>query len=102
MWKEENFILWDHLHKILDDELENGLKLNPKLTVNHIQLSSFSCMNVKLAAQTLSATNANALNNYYGPEITQTALYCKHINMFFDCLNVKGTQRRGTTAEINF
>ena len=76
MWKERNFILWDHLRKILDDELENGLKLNPKLTINHIQLSSFSCVNVKLAAQTLSATNANILNNYYGPETTQTALYC--------------------------
>ena len=76
MWKEGNFILWDHLRKRLDDELENGLKLNPKLTINHIQLSSFSCVNVKLAAQTLSATNANILNNYYGPETTQTALCC--------------------------
>ena len=54
----------DHFHKILDDELENGLKLNPKLTINHTQLSSFSCMNVKLAAQILSATNANTLNNF--------------------------------------
>ena len=52
MWKERNFILWDHLRKILDDELENGLKLDPKLTINHMQLSSFSCMDVKLAAQT--------------------------------------------------
>ena len=76
MWKEGDFILWDHSRKILDDESENGLKLNPKLTINHIQLSSFSCVNVKLAAQTLSATNANILNNYYGPETTQTALYC--------------------------
>ena len=70
MWKEGNFILRDHLHKISDDELENGMKLNPKLTINNIQLSSFSCMNVKLAAQTLGATNANILNNYYGPETT--------------------------------
>ena len=58
------FYFMDHLHKILDDKLENGLKLNPKLTVNHTQLSSFSCMNVKLAAQILSATNANTLNNF--------------------------------------
>ena len=41
MWKEANFILWDHLCKILDDELENGLKLNPKLTINHIQFHVF-------------------------------------------------------------
>ena len=94
MWKERNFILWDHLRKILDDELENGLKLNPKLTINHIQLSSFSCMNV-MNAQTLSAANADILNNYHGPETTQTALYCKHMNNLFDCLNVKSTKEGG-------
>ena len=92
MWKEGNFILWDYLRKILDDELENGLKLYPKLTINHIQLSSFSCMNAKLAEQTLSATNADTLSNYYGPETMRTALYCKHINNFFNCLNVKSTK----------
>ena len=92
MWKEGNFILWDHLRKRLDDELENGLKLNPKLTINHIQLSSFSCMNVKLAAQILSAANANIFHNYHGPETTQTTLYSKHMNDFFNCLNVKSTK----------
>ena len=92
MWKEGNFILWDHLRKRLDDELENGLKLNPKLTINHIQLSSFSCMNVKLAAQILSAANANIFHNYYGPETTQTTLFSKHMNDFFNCLNVKSTK----------
>ena len=49
-------------------------------------------MNVKIAAQTLSATHANILNNYYGPETSQTALFCKHMNNFFDCLNVKSTK----------
>ena len=46
----------------------------------------------ELAAQTLIATNANILNNYYGPETTQTALYCTHMTNFFDCLNVKSTK----------
>ena len=92
MWKEGNFILWDHVHKILDDELENGLKLNSKLTIYHIQLPSFSCINIKLAAETLSATNANIFNNYYGPETTQTTLYCKNMNNFFLFLNVKSTK----------
>ena len=36
MWKEGKFLEWDHLLKILDDELENGLKLNSKLTLSHI------------------------------------------------------------------
>ena len=46
----------------------------------------------ELAAQTLIATNANILNNYYGPETIQTALYCTHMTNFFDCLNVKSTK----------
>ena len=37
MWKEGNFILLYHLRKILDDDLENGLKLNPKLTINYLE-----------------------------------------------------------------
>ena len=49
-------------------------------------------MNVKLAAQTLSAINADISNNYYGPETIHTALYCKHMNTFFNCLNVKSTK----------
>ena len=90
--KGKEFYLWDHLCKILDHEFKNGLKLNPELTTNHIQLSSFSCMNVKLAAQILSAANANIFHNYYGPETTQTTLYSKHMNDFFNCLNVKSTK----------
>ena len=83
MWKEGQFIIWEHIRRILDDELQNGLKLNPKLILNHMQLSPFSCMNVKLAEQTLSATNANILDSYYGEETYQTVLYCKNMNNFF-------------------
>ena len=86
------FYFMGHLRKMLDNDLENGLKLNLKVAINHIQLSSFSCVNVKFAAQILSATNANILNNCYGPETTQNALYYEHINNFFDCLNVKSTR----------
>ena len=75
MWREGQFIIWEHIRRIIDDELKNGLKLNPKLTLNHMQLSPFSCMNVKLAVQTLSATNANILDSYYSEETYQTALY---------------------------
>ena len=40
-------------------------------------------MNIKLAAETPSATNANIFSNYYGPKTTQTTLYWKHMNNFF-------------------
>ena len=87
MWKVGNFLVWDHWCKILDDELENGLKLNSVLTSCHIQLSPFSCINLNLAAQTRRATNANILSNYY-----KHRCIAKTWIIVLDCLNVKRIQ----------
>ena len=46
-------------------------------------------MNVKLAVQVLSATTSTLLNTYYGHETTGTAHFCKYMNNFFDCINVR-------------
>ena len=84
MWREGQFIIWEHIRRILDDELQNGLKLNPKLTLNHMQLSPFSCK-CKTAAQTLSATNANILDSYYGSLRTKEGDWLENTFLpFFD------------------
>ena len=41
-------------------------------------------MNVKLAAEVLSATTSILLNTYYGQETTGTANFCEYMNNFFD------------------
>ena len=51
MWNNQKY-------KIIYDEVENGLKVDTKLSYEHIQLIHYSVMNVRLAAQTLSATTA--------------------------------------------
>ena len=45
-------------------------------------------MNVRLAAQTLSATTASVLKTYYGEDTSETALFCENVDNFFDALNM--------------
>ena len=71
--------------------MELGLHLLPKLSHDHINLTSFSVMNVKLAAQVLSSTVAKVLLQYGPPEAAGTAKFCEMIDYFFDRLNVSNT-----------
>ena len=65
----------------------------PKLTPDHINLTSFSKMKVNLAAQVLSNTMALALRRFYADgDAEETARFCEMINKFFDCLNAQSTR----------
>ena len=46
-------------------------------------------MKVSLAAQVLSDTVANALEELYDGQISETVNFIRHMNKFFDCLNVR-------------
>ena len=56
---------WDHIRKIMLDDLGRGTELVPKLTLNHIELNPYSKMKVSYAAQVLSSSVANVLRTYY-------------------------------------
>ena len=71
------------------EDLECGLQLCPKITTEHIQLTPFSLMNVRLAAQVLSSSVSIALNSFGPHDAAGTALYCEMFDKFFDCLNVR-------------
>ena len=71
--------------------MENGLRLMPKLTFDHIKLNSFSSMHVTLAAQVLSASMAVVLREFSTPDTVGTAQFCGMVDSFFDCLNVRST-----------
>ena len=68
MWNDGKQIIWNHFSRIVFDDLNYGLKIGPKLTQEHAQLNPYSCMNVRLAAQTLSSTVASILKEYYPAE----------------------------------
>ena len=88
MWNNQKYIIWNHVAKIVYDEVENGLKVDTKLSHEHIRLSHYSIMNVRLAAQILSATTASVLKTYHGEDTSETALFCENMDNFFDALNM--------------
>ena len=96
MWNDGKFLTWSHISKLFTDDLECGLHLIPKITAGHIQLTSFSVMNVRLAAQVLSESVYHALHNFGPPEAAATAKFFLMFDKFFDCLNVKNTDEATT------
>ena len=71
------------------------------MSYEHTELSHYSIMNVRLAAQTLSATTASVLKTYYGEDTSETALFCENMDNFFDALNMRNTSE-GDRKRKNF
>lgn len=92
MWNNGNYLTWNHISKLFTDDLDCGLHLVPKITNEHIKLTPYSVMNVKLAVQVLSDSVYQALKTYGPPEAIATANFCKMFDNFFDCMNVRNTQ----------
>ena len=91
MWNDGNYIFWGHVSKLIHDDLERGLKLCPKMSIEHVSLTPFSRMNVRLAAQVLSESVFSALSTFGPPESKATAEYCLMFDKFFDCMNVRNS-----------
>ena len=86
------FLFWSHIACLYYKDLESSLKLVNKLTSDHINLTSYSVMRVNLAAQVLSETVGNVLNNFGPEEAEGTGQFCIIMDKFFDCLNVRNTK----------
>ena len=96
------FFSWSHIACLYYENLESGLKLVNKLTSDHINLTSYSVMRVNLAAQLLSETVGNVLNNFGPEEAEGTGQFCIMIDKFFDCLNVRNTKEHILLKENHF
>ena len=96
MWDSGHYILWQHITDIFFQDVDNGLKLLPRLTYKHINLNAYSVMRVNLAAQVLSASVSSVLRAFGPPEAAGTARLCEMVDQFFDCLNVRSlTEHQG-------
>ena len=89
MWNGGKYVVWQYIIQIYNEGQENGLKILPKITSDHVKLTSYSVMRVKLAAQVLSSTMSSVLTQFDRPEASATAEYCKTFDRFFDCLSVR-------------
>ena len=86
---EQCFFSWSHIARLYYEDLESGLKF----TSDHINLTSYSVMRVNLAAQVLSETIDNVLNNFGPEEAEGTRQFYIMMDTFFDCLNVPNTEK---------
>ena len=91
MWNGGLFLIWNHINDIFLEQQECGLQLLPKITFEHVYLTPYSVMNVRLAAQVLSTTVSKVLSNYGPADAAGTAEFCLMFDKFFDIMNVSNT-----------
>ena len=96
MWNDGQCLTWNHISQMFYEDLDCGLHMAPKLTKQHIDLTPFSLMNVRFAAQVLSESVYQALTTFGTPAAQGTALYCRMFDMYFDCVNVRNTNESKT------
>jgi hypothetical protein len=94
-------ILWKHLIDVYErSRSESGLYIGKKLKLEHVKLTSYSRMNVRLAAQVLSKSVADLLKTFRElstdnqstsifDDTTETERFCRIFNRLFDCFNTR-------------
>ena len=89
MWNNGSYLLFRHIANLFYRDKALPLHSLPKLTLDHIVLTSYSKMKVKLAIQVLSKSVAIALEESDNEEVSGTAMFCTMMNTFFYCTNVR-------------
>ena len=103
---EGNDIKWSHTEHLQNLEVKEGLNLANKLTTNHLKFEKDK-MNVRLAAQRLSSSVANAIDfldkwgelpNFSGSN--GTVKFIRTIDRLFDILNSRNPLAKGFKAPL--
>ena len=82
--------MWRHIRQIVEGDMAVQLHTAHKITSEHINLTSYSTMNVQYAEQVLSQSVGEILKQYYPNQVIEsTAQLCLTMDSFFDCLNVR-------------
>ena len=79
MWNDGMYIIWNHIADISYEDRECRLDILPKLSYEHIKLTPYSIMNIKLAAQLITASKT--LTSYGSPDAAGTAKFCLLVNI---------------------
>ncbi len=89
MWNNGHYLLFRHIADLFYKDQASPLHALPKLTLEHIVLTPYSKMKVKLATQVLSQSVAITLEEADDDDVLGTAEFCRMMNSFFDCTNVR-------------
>ena len=90
MWNNDKYLFWSFVAQAYYRDQEVAIQHLPKITLDHIKLSSFGKMKVNYAIQVFSKSMANALR-YFNPngEADELAKFIGMVNDFFDMANVR-------------
>ena len=97
-------ISWMHLVQLCKDFNEftpKSLHLCPKLKKSHIELTSFSRMNVSLAAHVFSITVYCALNHFYGERVRASCKLIYFLNRWVDMMNTKSCSESCVNRDVD-
>ncbi|KAK3920099.1 Transposable element P transposase [Frankliniella fusca] len=86
-------ILWSTIINVYNEEVNKTLRLCPKLNVQNVFLNSYSKMKVKYAAQVMSRSVAQLIEDMKLPNTKETVEFIRRTNDFFDMLNGAHTQQ---------
>lgn len=82
VWNNGLYVLWQHITSMVYEDFDSGLKLLPRRTYEHVNLTAYSVMRVNLAAQVLSSTVATVLRSFGPPEAAGTTKLCEMVDSF--------------------
>ena len=84
MWNNDKYLLWSFIAQAYYCDQEGVLQHLPKITLDHIKLSSFGKMKVSLAIQVFSKFMANALRFFHPDgQADELARFIEMVNDFF-------------------
>ena len=101
MWNNGNYLLFKHIADLFYSDQDFALHSLPKLSLDHVILTPYSKMKVKLAVQVLSKSVAIALQESDREEVLGTAMFCQMMNSFFDCTNMFDRKMSIAGQEMN-
>lgn len=103
LYKNGKEILWAHIIEVYNIDSKNVTRKLPKLKFEHVYLDSYSRMRVKLATQVLSNSVANYMEDTLGDKASETVIFLRYMNKFFDTMNVanltSGKRKRNANIE---
>ena len=67
MWNANKYIFWQHTVQVFQEDLQNGLKVIPRITNDHINLTPYTLITVMLAEEVLSEGMSIALSKFESP-----------------------------------
>lgn len=103
LWNNDQDLSWMHIVRFFEDHCEGPDTMVNKLTRQHIDLTSFSTMNVNLAAQVMSDSVAKGLRFAYKEQYRETSKLLEVMNKWFDCMNTRHLRQgdRERNANLN-